>query len=58
MSGQAVTHVMHPTHASRMTSGISGESPLKSRLAAVAGGMMLRATARSAGSSPSATFRR
>ncbi len=58
VSGQALTQVMQPTQASRMTSGMSGASPLKSRTAAVAGGMMLRATARSAGRSPSATLRR
>ena len=46
MSGQALTQAMQPTQASRMNSGMRGARPLKSRVAAVPGGMMLRATPR------------
>ena len=55
MSGQALTQAMHPTQASSRNSGICGASPLKSRVAAVPGGIMLRATPGSLGSSMSAT---
>ena len=55
VSGQALTQAMHPTQASNMNSGIRGASPLKSRVAAVPGGITLRATPGSLGSSTSAT---
>jgi hypothetical protein len=58
LSGHALTQVMQPTHASRTNSGIVGARPLKSRVAAVPGGMTLRATPSSLGSSRSATPRR
>ena len=43
MSGQALTQAMQPTHCSAMNCGMRGASRLKSRVAAVPGGMMLRA---------------
>ena len=46
--GQVFTHDMQPTQRSAMNSGIWGARWLKSRVAAVPGGMMLRATAPSA----------
>jgi hypothetical protein len=49
---------MQPTHFSARKSGILRASFEKSRTAAVAGGMMLRARPASAGSSRSATPRR
>ena len=58
VSGQALTHAMQPTHCSAMNSGMCAERLLKSRTAAVPGGMMLRATPESAGSSTSAMPRR
>ncbi len=58
VSGQALTQDMQPTQASRTKSGIRGASLLKSRTAAVPGGMIERATPASAGSSASATPRR
>ena len=58
VSGQALTQVMQPTHFSRRKSGMRGARWLKSRVAAVPGGMTLRATPMSAGSSASATPRR
>ena len=54
VSGQTLTHAMQPTQASKSNAGISAERPEKSRTAAVPGGMMLRATAMSAGSAESA----
>ena len=58
LSGQALTQAMHPTHLSRRNSGMRGASRLKSRVAEVPGGMMLRARPASAGSSTSAMPRR
>ncbi len=58
VSGQALTQDMQPTQASRTNSGMRGASLLKSRTAAVPGGMIERATPASAGSSASATPRR
>ena len=55
LSGQALTQAMQPTHCSATNCGISGERLLKSRVAAVAGAIRLRATPMSAGSSTSAT---
>ncbi len=51
VSGHSVTQVMQPTHLSATSSGISGERYEKSRSAAVPGGIRLRATPTSAGSS-------
>ena len=58
LSGQALTQAMQPTHCSISTSGIRGASRLKSRVADVPGGMMLRARPASAGNSASAMPRR
>jgi hypothetical protein len=58
VSGQVFTQLMQPTQRSAMNSGMRGARWLKSRVAAVPGGMMLRATPRSAGSSTSALFAR
>ena len=58
VSGQALTQLMQPTQASRTKSGMRGARWLKSRVAAVPGGMMLRASPMSATSSASATPRR
>ena len=58
MSGQALTQAMQPTQRSSRNSGMRGARPLKSRVAAVPGGMTLRATPASVGSSTSATPRR
>ena len=58
LSGQALTQAMQPTHMSISTSGIRGASRLKSRVADVPGGMMLRARPASAGNSASAMPRR
>ena len=58
VSGQALTQAMQPTHLSSRNSGMRGASRLKSRVAAVPGGMIERARPASAGSSMSATPRR
>jgi hypothetical protein len=58
VSGQAATQAMQPTHLSSRKSGIRGASLLKSRVAAVPGGMIERASPASAGSSRSAMPRR
>ncbi len=49
VSGQAVTQAMQPTHLSSRNSGMRGASRLKSRVAAVPGGMIERARPASAG---------
>ena len=46
MSGQALTQAMQPTQRSAMSSGMRGARRLKSRVAAVPGGMTLRASPR------------
>ena len=48
VSGQVWTQAMQPTQAAAMNLGMRGASELKSRVAAVPGGMMLRPTSASA----------